>query len=73
MKQRTKDSWWFIVAMLVLAAIFFTTEAYACTAFYKGEVIDGMYKICYYDHLGSRVALTKNSYELCPITVTWPH
>jgi len=47
----------------------FASSAYAGKAFYKRERISGMNKICYYDHLGSEVAITIKSHELCPMTI----
>ena len=44
-------------------------DAFAITCFYKGEEISGLNKICYYDCLGSRAAITISSVELCPLTI----
>ena len=49
------------------------TIVLACLAFYKGERISGLNKICYYDHLGSTVAFNVKSYELCPINIEVRH
>ena len=35
-------------------------------AFYKGQVISGFNKICYYDRLGNMVAITIPAMQLCP-------
>ena len=43
--------------------------AYAGTAFYVREQISGLYKVCYYNYLGSEVAITVKSHELCPRTI----
>ena len=42
--------------------------------FYKGEMVSGLAKICYYDCVGSLVAITIGSAELCPLTIErrWP-
>jgi len=53
--------------VLILALI--SSSAYAGTAFFKYERISGLNKICFYDHLGSEVAITIKSYELCPLTL----
>ena len=45
------------------------TTAVAGTAFLSGEQTSGMNKICYYDHLGSTVAITISSVELCPLSI----
>ena len=61
-----------IIAVVVLSVVFITSIAYtvyAGTAIYTGEKVDGMYKICYYDYCGSTVAITKRSYELCPLSI----
>lgn len=39
------------------------------TCFARGESTSGMNKICYYDCLGSRAAVTQSSVSLCPITI----
>ena len=47
--------------------------AYAAgTGFLKGEETSGMYKICYYDCLGSEVAITIGAVELCPLSIECP-
>jgi len=56
-------------ALLLLLALTFTSAAYAGVAFLKYERISGMNKICVYDHLGSDVAITIKSYQLCPLTI----
>lgn len=35
-------------------------------AFLRKEVVQGMNRICFYDHLGSAVAITIGAAELCP-------
>jgi len=54
---------------LVLVLALISSSAYAGTAFFKYERISGINKICFYDHLGSEVAITIKSYELCPLTL----
>lgn len=73
MKQRTKnviDGAFVLAATLVV--LFLSVNAWAGTAFYTGERISGMNKLCYYDYLGSEFVLTLKSYQLCPVTVTVP-
>ena len=41
----------------------------ATTCFGKGEQTSGMNKICYYDCLGSTVAINIPAYQICPITI----
>jgi hypothetical protein len=56
----------------VLAATFVfssATSAFAGTAFKTGEQSSGMNKICFYDDLGSTVAITIKSTELCPLSI----
>ena len=36
--------------------------------FYKSEVVSGMNKICFYDRLGSTVALTISAVSICPLS-----
>jgi len=54
--------------VLVLALLVASTSAQA-TAFLKYEYVSGMNKVCVYDDMGSEVAITINSYELCPLTI----
>jgi len=60
-----------LIAILIALAIPLT--AHACTAFYQSERISGLNKICYYSHLGSDVAYTFKSYEVCPVTIDVAH
>lgn len=41
----------------------------AVTCFKSGEQQSGMNKICYYNCLGSQVAINVGSVELCPLTI----
>ena len=50
-------------------AIVFASSAFAGTAYFQYERTSGMNKICYYDHLGSEVAITLKSTQLCPMTI----
>ena len=54
---------------LILVLLFASASAFAGIAFFKYEYISGMNKICVYDHLGSDVAITIQSYQLCPLTI----
>ena len=53
----------------LLAILLLSMPAYAGTAFYTGERVSGMNKICYYDHLGSQVAITIKATQICPMTI----
>ncbi len=44
-------------------------KAYAASGVFKREKNSGIYKICYYDCLGSEVAITIKSTERCPRTI----
>jgi hypothetical protein len=44
-----------------------------CLAFFKYEQPAGLNKICFYDHLGSDVAITISAVELCPLSLRVPH
>lgn len=39
------------------------------TCFKKGEEVSGLNKICYYDCVGSKVAITIGAAQLCPVTI----
>ena len=54
---------------VLILALSLSSSAYAGLAFLKYERISGMNKICVYDHLGSDVAITIKSYQLCPLTI----
>jgi len=54
-----------LLAVLIGASI----PAQAGMAFFKYERISGMNKICFYNHLGSEVAITITSYKLCPLSI----
>jgi hypothetical protein len=41
----------------------------AIMCFSTGEQVSGMNKICYYDCLGSAVAITVSSVSLCPLSI----
>ena len=58
-------------AVLILLAVVggAATKALAGTAIFKYERLDGLYKICVYDYLGSDVAITIRSVDLCPISI----
>jgi len=43
--------------------------AYAVMCFLSGERVSGLYKICYYNCLGSTVAITVKAHQLCPLTI----
>ena len=53
------------IAILILSA----TSASAGTAFLSGERRGGMNKICYYNYLGSTIAITVSGVSLCPLTI----
>ena len=53
--------------LFLLAALFAADEQTMC--FKKGEQVDGMYKICYYNCLGSTVAITVKNHQLCPLSI----
>lgn len=38
------------------------------TAFLKGSYVSGMNRICIYDRLGSEVAITLRSVDICPLS-----
>ncbi|MFC1796066.1 hypothetical protein ACFL1V_03115 [Pseudomonadota bacterium] len=59
--------------LITVSLSLIASQAWACTGFFKYEEVSGMNKLCYYDHLGSKVAINKKSYELCPISIRVPH
>lgn len=59
--------------IVLFTALLLTSTAFACTGFFDYEVTSGSNKICYYQHLGSTVAINVKSYKLCPITIKVKH
>ena len=58
---------WIIIVIIVIFSVISTTYAY--TGFYIGEKTEGLYTICYYDCLGSTVAITISAGKVCPISI----
>lgn len=56
-----------LLIAVFMASVF--APAHAGMAFFKYERTSGMNKICVYDHLGSDVAITIQSTQLCPLTI----
>jgi hypothetical protein len=46
-----------------------STIQVATTCFKSGEQISGMNKICYYNCMGSTVAINVRSLEFCPMSI----
>jgi len=59
--------------IMLVSLLGFAVKAIACTAFYTHETASGMNKICYYDHLGSQVAMTVRNVDICPLTFKVKH
>lgn len=57
-----------IIAAILLMAL--ATVAQAGTAFFSYETTSGMSKICYYNYMGSTVAITISVTSLCPLTIS---
>ncbi len=57
------------VAIAVLLSLHGAPAHAAGTAFYVGEELSGMNKICYYEYLGSKIAITIKAIELCPLSI----
>ena len=53
-----------LIALLIMPAI-----AHAETAFYTGERIDGMTKICFYRSARGTTAINISSVAICPLTI----
>jgi len=61
-----------IYKLLALAAALgaaSVTPAAAQTAFYTGERVTGLTKLCYYDAMGSPYSITVRSTQLCPMSI----
>lgn len=51
-----------LILLLLIPAV-----ANAATGYLTGQSVDGMYRVCYYDVMGSQVAITIRMSELCPL------
>lgn len=60
-------------ALIFVLTLVISTTAWTCTAFYTHETVSGMNKICFYDHLGSTVAITVRNTRICPVTIKADH
>ena len=59
-----------IIAIILLGStIYPTLTAKAVTCFKTGEERSGMNKICYYNCVGSRAAITVSAASLCPLSI----
>ena len=55
--------------IMLVTLLLLTANAFAGTAFLKYQYVDGMNRICVYDHLGSKYIMTIKSFKVCPVTV----
>lgn len=55
---------------LTILLLTLSFSATAGTAFLKYEYISGMNNICVYDYLGSDIAITIRSIDLCPLSIS---
>ena len=53
---------------LALILLLASTSASA-TGFLTGSYVSGMNRVCLYNQLGSTVAITIKSFELCPLSI----
>jgi len=61
-----------LMKKMTLAALFFATlsaPVMAVTAFKTGEQVTGQTKQCYYKFGMNTYTITKQSYELCPLSI----
>ena len=58
-----------LIRVLAALTVVWSLNAYAGDAFYTGESTSGMYKTCYYNYLGSSVAISIAATSLCPLTI----
>jgi hypothetical protein len=57
-----------LIAGLVVS-LFATGVAYAGVAFFKYSYVDGLNRICVYDHLGSKYIITIPAAQVCPVNL----
>ena len=59
---------------VTLGASLIGGAAHACLAsFIEESSPQGLTKICYYEHLGERIAITRQSYQRCDATIHVTH
>lgn len=58
-----------LTKLLSVLMVIWSLNAYAGDAFYTGESTSGMYKTCYYNYMGSSVAISISATSLCPLTI----
>lgn len=58
-----------IYLIIILLVALIANVANAGTAFYSGSYTSGLNRICIYNYLGSDVAITIKSYQVCPTTI----
>jgi|TARA_B100001964_G_scaffold90578_1_gene101732 hypothetical protein len=54
---------------LMFSMVHPTITAHAVVCFYDSDYISGMNKICYYDCMGSRAAITVRAVDICPLSI----
>ena len=57
-----------LLALMVLASTI-SIPAVAAVGYLTGEMLSGTNKICYYNSMGSTIALTISATSLCPLTI----
>ena len=58
-----------IVALAMCGTCASSLRAASETCFLKGQRVDGMNRICYYDCVSGDAAITVKSVQLCPISI----
>jgi hypothetical protein len=58
-----------IIISLGLAILGATALSASETCFSKGEVVDGLNKVCYYSCPSGTAAITISSVKLCPLSI----
>lgn len=57
---------------LIAGVVFSLTTvgaAHAGVAFFKYSYVDGLNRICVYDHLGSKYIITIPAAQVCPVSI----
>ena len=62
-KERTMKN------LLLVLLLTISLSAQAGIAFFKYETVKGLNKVCFYDYLGSIVAITIPAIEVCPLQI----
>jgi len=57
----------YLLAFLMASSVLIAAPEETCRV--RGEKVDGLNKICYYDCPSGEAAITVKNYQLCPLSI----